>query len=148
MAIHTFRCAHCPTLTPKNVALLAGLERVVSGQTRLAYALRRGNLIYEWGHWHSLHLTPISNAPMEHTCRLCGQNAVRVVSRSRFYLRADGSQGSGWSSPGMCGINYDKTKARHLRDQYGANLRMSQRPEDNPGIKQVQTGRRLGLVPA
>lgn len=162
MAAHTFRCDHCRTHTPDTLplALLAGLEFVVTGGKRkqLATDLRLGNLVFDprWGGaWLSLHIfgahVGLPEVPDTALCRLCGAEARRIVSRSAFYLRADGTQLTGWSSPGMVGIDYRhptepwRGKARHLKDETGATINMARDPDNNPGMKQLASGRRAGL---
>lgn len=141
MAAHTFRCEHCAGIEPATVALLAGMDFILE-RPALVDDLRGERLVHRWGRWHSVHLVPINDVPAEHACRLCGGVAQRVISLSRFNLRADGTQRVGWSSPGWSGIDYNKTRARHLRGASGETLRMSQDPSDNPGIRQVMAGTR------
>lgn len=148
MPAHTFHCNQCSALTPAGMVMLAGVELVVRGPDAPICGDLRFNRIRPaaGGGWLSEHMVPM-DAPKVAPCRVCGADAVRVISRSRFNLIADGSQRFGWSRPGWCDIDYKAARARHLRGPSGETLNMSQDPDDNPGIRMVNSGRRAARNP-
>lgn len=68
---------------------------------------------------------PLAQRNESGECEACGAATERAATteRGRFYLKSDGTQSTGWASPGMSGIDYngtgpDGTSGTHLRQGY------------------------------